>query len=75
MSDLQKLGKRLDTILTLLKQEHPDLVTKFENHILPRFIQLIDSNTSLDLENRMIQGLNGWIDLLELELKGIFEIY
>jgi hypothetical protein len=73
MSNLQKLGKRLDNILIFIKQKRPDLLYRFENNAIPLFIQLINSNTSQDLENRIINGLNANLDLLEMELKGLFE--
>jgi hypothetical protein len=73
MSNLQKLGRRLDNTLILIKQTHPDLLDRFKNNTIPLFIQLINSNTSQDLENRIINGLNANLDLLEMELKGLFE--
>jgi hypothetical protein len=73
MSELQKLGKRLDNTLIFIKQNRPDLLDRFENNAIPLFIQLINSNVSQDLENRIINGLNANLDLLEMELKGLFE--
>jgi len=73
MSNLQKLGRRLDNTLILIKQTRPDLLDRFKNNAIPLFIQLIDSNTSQDLENRIINGLNANLDLLEMELNGLFE--
>ena len=73
MSELQKLGKRLDNTLVFIKQNRPDLLNRFENNAIPLFTQLIDSNTSQDLEDRIIKGLNARLDLLEMEIKGLFE--
>jgi hypothetical protein len=73
MSSLQQLGRRLDRILSTIRQDTPKLETRFLNYIAPQFLNLIDSNTSLDLESRMIRGINSWADLLEMELKGLFE--
>ena len=73
MSELQKLGKRLDNTLVFIKQNRPDLLNRFENNAIPLFTQLIDSNTSQDLEDRIIKGLNASLDLLEMEIKGLFE--
>jgi len=73
MSNLQKLGRRLDNTLILIEQKRPDLLYRFENNAIPLFIQLINFNTSQDLENRIINGLNANLDLLEMELKGLFE--
>ena len=73
MSNLQKLGRRLDNTLILIKQKRPDLLDRFENNAIPLFIQLINFNTSQDLENRIINGLNANLDLLEMEIKGLFE--
>ena len=73
MSELQKLGKRLDNTLIFIKQNRPDLLDRFENNAIPLFIQLINSNVSQDLENRIINGLNANLDLLEMEIKGLFE--
>ena len=73
MSELQKLGKRVDNTLIFIKQNRPDLLDRFENNAIPLFIQLINSNVSQDLENRIINGLNANLDLLEMELKGLFE--
>ena len=73
MSSLQQLGRRLDQILSTIRQDTPKLETRFLKYIAPQFLNLIDSNTSLDLESRMIKGINSWADLLEMELKGLFE--
>ena len=73
MSNLQQLGRRLDQTLSAIRQDTPNLETRFLTYIAPQFENLIDSNTSLELENRIIKGVNGWIDLLEMELKGLFE--
>jgi hypothetical protein len=73
MSNLQQLGRRLDQTLSTIRQDTPNLETRFLTYIAPQFEKLIDSNTSLELENRIIKGMNGWIDLLEMELKGLFE--
>ena len=73
MSNLQQLGKRLDQTLKLIKQETPELEVRFTTYITPQFLNLINSNTSLELENKIIKGMNSWIDLLEMELKGLFE--
>jgi hypothetical protein len=73
MSNLQKLGRRLDSTLILIEQTHPYLLDRFKNNTIPLFIQLINSNISQDLENRIINGLNANLDLLEMELKGLFE--
>ena len=73
MSELQKLGKRLDSTLIFISQNRPDLLDRFKNNTIPLFIQLINSNPSQDLENRIINGLNASLDLLEMELKGLFE--
>lgn len=73
MSDLQKLGKRLDNVLIFIKQKRPDLLHRFENNTIPLFIQLMNSDISPDLEERIINGLNANLDLLDMELKGLFE--
>ena len=73
MSNLQQLGRRLDQILSAIRQDTPNLETRFITYIAPQFEKLIDSNTSLELESRILKGMNGWIDLLEMELKGLFE--
>ena len=73
MSNLQQLGRRLDQTLSTIRQDTPNLETRFITYIAPQFEKLIDSNTSLELESRILKGMNGWIDLLEMELKGLFE--
>jgi hypothetical protein len=73
MSKLQTLGKRLDNTLDFIKQNRPDLLNRFENNAIPLFIQLINSNISPDLEERIISGLNANLDLLDMELKNLFE--
>lgn len=74
MNSLQELGKRLDQTLELLRQTSPKLEYRFTTYVTPKFLNLIDSNTSLELEMKIIKGMNGWIDLMEMELKGLFEI-
>lgn len=73
MSSLQQLGRRLDEVYKLIQVEAPSSEEKFVKYATPQFLNLIDSNTSLELESRIIKGMNGWIDLLEMELKGLFE--
>lgn len=73
MSELQTLGKRLDIILQTIQTENPDLKDRFKEYITDRFLLLINSNTDVELENRIIQSLNGWLDVLDMELKNIFE--
>lgn len=73
MSKLQDLGKRLDDILIIIKKDHPSLESKFIEYIVSRFNLLINSDTDGELENKIIQSLNGWLDMLEMELKGLFE--
>jgi len=73
MSSLQQLGRRLDEVYKLIQTEAHSSEEKFTRYATPQFLNLIDSNTSLELENRIIKGMNGWIDLLEMELKGLFE--
>ena len=73
MSELQTLGKRLDVILQTIQTENPDLKDRFKEYITDRFLLLINSNTDVELENRIIQSLNGWLDVLNMELKNIFE--
>jgi len=73
MSKLQSLGKRLDNTLDFIKQDRPDLLNRFENNAIPLFIQLINSNISPDLEERIIKELNANLDLLDMELKNLFE--
>ena len=73
MSELQTLGKRLDVILQTIQTENPDLKDRFKEYITDRFLLLINSNTDVELENRIIQSLNGWLDVLDMELKNIFE--
>jgi hypothetical protein len=73
MSDLQNLGKRLDNTLDFIRQNRPDLLDRFENNAIPLFIQLISSDITPELEERIINGLNANLDLLDMELKGLFE--
>lgn len=73
MSNLQQLGRRLDQTLVAVRQDTPKLESRFITYIIPQFLKLVGSNTSQELENRMINSLHGWIDLLEMELKGLFE--
>lgn len=73
MSKLQNLGKRLDNTLDFIRKNRPDLLDRFENNAIPLFIQLINSDISPDLEERIINGLNANLDLLDMELKGLFE--
>jgi len=73
MSDLQKLGQRLDNTLNTIIDNRPDLQNRFQEYIINRFILLIDSNTSRELENQIIKSLNGWLDLLDMEMKNLFE--
>ena len=73
MSDLQTLGRRLDAMLEHVRNDYPHLTSRFENRIIPLFIRVVDSNTSQDLENGIINSLNATLDLLDMEMKGIFE--
>ena len=73
MSELQTLGKRLDDILQTIQTKNPDLKDRFKEYITDKFLLLINSNTDVELENRIIQSLNGWLDVLDMELKNIFE--
>lgn len=73
MSELQTLGKRLDDVLQTIQTENPDLKDRFKEYITDKFLLLINSNTNIELENRIIQSLNGWLDVLDMELKNIFE--
>lgn len=73
MSELQTLGKRLDDVLKNIQTENPDLKYKFKEYITDKFLLLINSNTDKELENRIIQSLNGWLDVLDMEIKKIFE--
>lgn len=73
MSKLQNLGKRLDNTLDFIRQNRPDLLDRFENNAIPLFIQLISSDITPELEERIITGLNANLDLLDMELKGLFE--
>lgn len=73
MSKLQNLGKRLDNTLGFIKQNRPDLLNRFENNAIPLFLQLINSDISQDLEDKIINGLNANLDLLDMEIKGVFE--
>lgn len=73
MSELQTLGKRLDNTLKIIQIENPDLKDKFKEYITDKFLLLINSNTNEELENRIIKSLNGWLDILDMEMKNIFE--
>ncbi len=73
MSELQALGKRLDNTLKIIQIENPDLKDKFKEYITDKFLLLINSNTNEELENRIIKSLNGWLDILDMEIKNIFE--
>jgi hypothetical protein len=73
MSELQILGKRLDNTLKVIQVKKPDLKNKFIEYITDRFLLLINSNTNRELEDKIIKSLNGWLDMLDMEIKNLFE--
>jgi hypothetical protein len=72
ISNLQKLGRRLDQTYYSLKS-FPKLKSRFINYITPQFLSLINTNPPQELEDKIINGVNSWLDLLEMEINGIFE--
>ena len=73
MSKLQNLGRRLDNTLTLIKKDHPNSENRFNEYVVDKFILLVNSNTNKELEDKIINSLDGWLDMLDMELKGLFE--
>jgi hypothetical protein len=73
MSELQTLGKRLDDVLKTIQTENLDLADRFKEYITDKFLLLINSDTNKELEDKIIKSLNGWLDMLDMELKGLFE--
>jgi hypothetical protein len=57
MSELQTLGKRLDTILQTIQTENPDLKDRFKEYITDKFLLLINS---------LIQNLNSFFHKSQL---------
>ena len=72
MSNLEKLGKRLDNILKYIKNEKPKDIWIINNlDIL--FKETIETNTSIEKENILIKKINELLDHYELRFGETFE--
>lgn len=72
MSNLEKLGKRLDNILKYIKNEKPKDIWIINNlDIL--FKETIETNTSIEKENILIKKINELLDQYELRFGETFE--
>ena len=72
MSNLEKLGKRLDNILKYIKNEKPKDIWIINNlDIL--FKETIETNTSIEKENILIKKINELLDQYELRFGETFK--
>ncbi len=62
MSQLQKLGGRLDSLHKLIKEQHPQDEWILVN-IIPLFVKCIDSRTTSEDEMIIIKNINALIDM------------
>ena len=74
MNSLIKIGKRLDNIVDHISKNHPQDKWVLSN-IIPMFLEVISSSTSVQEEQLIISKLNKLIDAYGFRYNQIFENY
>ena len=74
MSSLVKIGKRLDNVVNHISKNYPQDKWVLSN-IIPMFLEVISSSTSVQEEQLIISKLNKLIDAYEFRYNQIFENY
>ena len=73
MSSLISIGKRLDNIVRYILDNYPEDRWVISN-VVPMFLEAIESTTTIQEEQLIIDKLNKLIDLYEFRYNKIFEL-
>jgi hypothetical protein len=73
MSSLTSIGKRLDSIVRYILDNYPEDKWIISN-VVPMFLEAINSTTTIQEEQLIIDKLNKLIDLYEFRYNKIFEL-